>query len=263
MDKRIFIIMLLSFVCIMPASALVGTDGIRAGAYELMKVREKKVVETNTAAFALNLAGHKLSQKEMETIKKCTDAYNEALDSISDAISVAANCYGLFYEVDQALSNVARLRNTVSKCPDNIIAVALSPSRQKMYDLILQDGLDLVSDLPSVLPIKIKINGMEFGGSKIKMGERLLNISRIRERIHKLNHDVSRLTYILTYTTMLDTYYELGGQKMYKTKDIKTIVTLCQQRMYQAEFKAWHKTSGTKNVWVRQLENTANSIFSN
>ncbi|MDD5862592.1 MAG: hypothetical protein PUD15_08600 [Prevotella sp.] len=255
--KKFFITTLLILASIIPSYAVWGTDAARAVAYTYMGKIESSAVYSNAFAYSLNLTGHKLSENKMKTMKWCMDRYNEALDSISDAISVAANCYGLFFEVDKAIDNIAQLRNTTSKNPDNIVAVALSPTRQKMYERVLNDGLDLISDLPMVLPIKLG----KKDGTKMNMGERLMNISKIREKLHNLNKDISRLTYILTYTTMLDTYYELGGQRMYRTKDIKTIVALCKQRWYTAQFDAWHATVGA-NVWVTQLRNQAKIIFS-
>ena len=73
----------------------------------------------------LNLSGHKFLREEVEEITDFQKQFNSYLDSFGDILSIAAETYGIYYEVDQAFKNIKQLKATSSDCPANLIAVAV------------------------------------------------------------------------------------------------------------------------------------------
>ncbi len=54
--------------------------------------------------------------------------FNDYLNSFDDILTVAADIYGIYMEVDEAMKNVKVVKGIVVRQPANVLAVALSQS---------------------------------------------------------------------------------------------------------------------------------------
>ena len=92
------------------AKAWVGGDVIRAGMFYTYAKQAKQTLIAQDAAMTLNLSGHKFLREEVEEITDFQKQFNSYLDSFGDILSIAAETYGIYYEVDQAFKNIKQLK---------------------------------------------------------------------------------------------------------------------------------------------------------
>lgn len=205
----------IAFLCwsfIQPAMAQNGLDPTRATLFAYYQKQAEKVLKAQDVALGMNLTGHKFLSEEVKKTTAFQQELNTYLSSLNDIITVAADLYGVYYEVDQILKNLRYMRKTISSCPGNVIAVALSPSRHNIYQDVIENGVQLAADIKTVL------------SAKNSQAERHITIGTIRKQLRDLNRKIIRFNFLLKYTTIMDAWYEVRGYSSnYHTRSMKQI----------------------------------------
>ena len=194
-----------------------GPDGVRATMFLTYAQQAKVTLIAQDAALNLNLTGHKFLGEEVEKITDFQRQFNNYLNSFGDILSIAAEIYGIYYEVNQALKNIDRLKNTSISCPANLVAVALSERKNNIYVDVIENGIQIVP-----------LSKDKDKNAKMTEKEGIECIGKIRKSLRALNYKMRKMNRLFSYTTLLDSWYELKGNPP-KTRSMREIVTSCHK----------------------------------
>ena len=210
----LFIIVLLSSA----KPAFAGIDPGRVAAIELASDQAKKALKSQEKAQLLMTTGHAWIKEEVEATTDFQREFNDYLDKFHDVLSIAAEIYGIYYEVTQTSKNVKALGEVLSDSPSNALAVAFSTRRNVVYRNIVRTTLDVIMDIRKVC----------FEKSKMTEEEKNKVISSIRPKLRTINKQLRQLTLTLRYTSFLDVWNELMNRAYYLNPATKhDIITRC------------------------------------
>ena len=215
----LFIIVLLSAT----KPAFAGIDPGRVAAIELASDQAKKTLKSQEKAQLLMTTGHAWIKEEVEATTNFQREFNEYLDKFHDVLSIAAEIYGIYYEVTQTSNNVKALGEVLSDSPSNALAVAFSTRRNVVYRNIVRTTLDVIMDIRKVC----------FEKSKMTEEEKNKVISSIRPKLRTINKQLRQLTLTLRYTSFLDVWNELMDRAYYLNPATKhDIITRCRRQWW-------------------------------
>lgn len=215
----LFIIVLLSVA----KPAFAGIDPGRVAAIELASDQAKKALKSQEKAQLLMTTGHAWIKEEVEATTDFQREFNDYLDKFHDVLSIAAEIYGIYYEVTQTSKNVKALGEVLSDSPSNALAVAFSTRRNVVYRNIVHTTLDVIMDIRKVC----------FEKSKMTEEEKNKVISSIRPKLRTINKQLRQLTLTLRYTSFLDVWNELMDRAYYLNPATKhDIITRCRRQWW-------------------------------
>ena len=215
----LFIIVLLSSA----KPAFAGIDPGRVAAIELASDQAKKALKSQEKAQLLMTTGHAWIKEEVEATTDFQREFNDYLDKFHDVLSIAAEIYGIYYEVTQTSKNVKALGEVLSDSPSNALAVAFSTRRNVVYRNIVRTTLDVIMDIRKVC----------FEKSKMTEQEKNKVISSIRPKLRTINKQLRQLTLTLRYTSFLDVWNELMDRAYYLNPATKhDIITRCRRQWW-------------------------------
>lgn len=215
----LFIIVLLSSA----KPAFAGIDPGRVAAIELASDQAKKALKSQEKAQLLMTTGHAWIKEEVEATTDFQREFNDYLDKFHDVLSIAAEIYGIYYEVTQTSKNVRALGEVLSDSPSNALAVAFSTRRNVVYRNIVRTTLDVIMDIRKVC----------FEKSKMTEEEKNKVISSIRPKLRTINKQLRQLTLTLRYTSFLDVWNELMDRAYYLNPATKhDIITRCRRQWW-------------------------------
>lgn len=215
----LFIIVLLSAA----KPAFAGIDPGRVAAIELASDQAKKALKSQEKAQLLMTTGHAWIKEEVEATTDFQREFNDYLDKFHDVLSIAAEIYGIYYEVTQTSKNVKALGEVLSDSPSNALAVAFSTRRNVVYRNIVRTTLDVIMDIRKVC----------FEKSKMTEQEKNKVISSIRPKLRTINKQLRQLTLTLRYTSFLDVWNELMDRAYYLNPATKhDIITRCRRQWW-------------------------------
>ena len=215
----LFIIVLLSAT----KPAFAGIDPGRVAAIELASDQAKKTLKSQEKAQLLMTTGHAWIKEEVEATTDFQREFNDYLDKFHDVLSIAAEIYGIYYEVTQTSKNVKALGEVLSDSPSNALAVAFSTRRNVVYRNIVRTTLDVIMDIRKVC----------FEKSKMTEEEKNKVISSIRPKLRTINKQLRQLTLTLRYTSFLDVWNELIDRAYYLNPATKhDIITRCRRQWW-------------------------------
>lgn len=201
-----------------------GPDPGRAGLFTLYAKKAKKAIAAQDALLAANLTGHKYLKDEVEKITDFQKEFNDYLKGQEDILNMAADIYGIYMEVSEALKNLKVIKGIVVRQPSNVLAVALSESKNNIYHDIIDTGLNVASDIELLIPFRKDPEK----NTKMTQEERLKVMDNIRIKLRSLNRKLRALGRLVCYTTIMDSWYEIRGTgKEYQPKKMRTITRDC------------------------------------
>lgn len=220
MKKTIIIHLLLAWLFLMPSSVYAGFDPTRRAAIELASSQAKKTLEAQVKAQGLMTTGHIWTKEEIEATTEFQREFNTYLDMFHDAIYIAAEVYGIYYEVKQTAKNVKNVNEVLSNSPTNALALAFSTKRSVVYRNIIRNSIDIIMDIRKVT----------IEESKMTEWEKMKVIASIRPKLHKFNKQLQALTLALRYTSFTDVWNELMHRAYRLNPDKKhNIIEECQR----------------------------------
>lgn len=220
MKLKIFILLLMIAVCTPLSSFAQGIDVARAAAIELASKKAKKTLEAEIKAQGLMTAGHEWTKEEIKATTEFQREFNDYLDQMHDAISIAAEIYGIYHEVKKTSKNIRNVSDVLAHSPTNALAVAFSTRRNVVYRNIVQNSLDIIMDIRKVC----------FEEAKMTEQERNKILRSIRPKLRKFNRQLEALGLALRYTSMIDVWNEITGRAYrinHTTK--KDIIARCRK----------------------------------
>lgn len=229
-SKLYFILFMLSSAI---ASLRAQVDPGRVAVIMQYSDKAQKALKAQEAAMAGMTTGHIWLQEEIEATTNFQREFNEYLDNFHDVLSIAAEVYGIYYEVRLTAKVVKELQDVLSVSPSNALAVAFSTRRNVIYRNIVHNGTDLVMDIRTLC----------FGSAKMTEAERIKIISSIRPKLHQMNKQLRVLVIALRYTTFLDVWNEIRDRALdYVTPATKAEIAARCIRDWRNNVKSGMKT---------------------
>ena len=111
---------------------------------------------------------------------------------------MAAEVYGVYYEITRTSKNLKSLSEVVAASPSNVLAVAFSARRGTVYRDLIKASIDIVMDVKKL-----------FDNSKMTEQERNNIVSGVRPKLHRINLKLTQLTFAIRYTSFLDVWNEV------------------------------------------------------
>ena len=180
-------------------SVYAGFDPTRVYAIQQATKSAKKTLEAQELAQGAMTTGHMWTREEVEATTEFQREFNDYLDKFHDAISIAAEVYGIYYEVKQTARNIKNINEVLADSPTNALAVAFSAKRSVVYQNIVRESLDIIMDIRKVTMEESKMTEWE----KVKV------VSSIRPKLRKFNKQLCALTLALRYTSFTDVWKEI------------------------------------------------------
>ena len=200
-----------------------GVDGVRAFTINQASLQAKKTLEAQIKMQELQTAGHMWTREEIEATTEFQKQFNDYLDAFHNSLSIAAEIYGVYYEVTKTSKHVRNLAEVVSSSPSNVLAVAFSARRNVVYTNLIRSSLDIFMDIRKVC----------IESSKMTEQEKNKVISAIRPKLRKINHQLGQLTLALRYTSFLDVWNEIAHRSPRMSRETKTeIITRCRREWW-------------------------------
>ena len=200
-----------------------GYDFGRMYAIEKASRAAKKTLEAQLVAQGLQTTGHIWTKEEIEATTEFQKEFNDYLDSFHNVLSIAAEIYGVYYEVTKTSKHIKNLAEVISSSPSNVLAVAFSTRRNVVYRNLIKSSLDIFMDIRKVC----------FEKSKMTEQERDKIISGIRPKLRKINRQLAQLTLALRYTSFLDVWNEITERAYMINPAAKhDIITRCRRQWW-------------------------------
>ena len=200
-----------------------GIDVGRVAAIELASDQAKKTLEAQLKMQGLETAGHIWTKEEIEATTEFQREFNNYLDAFHNILSIAAEIYGVYYEVTKTTKHIRNLSEVVSSSPSNVLAVAFSTRRNVVYRNLVKSSLDIFMDIRKVC----------LENSKMTEQEKNKVISGIRPKLRKINKQLGQLTLALRYTSFLDVWNEITQRAyMINPATKHDIITRCRREWW-------------------------------
>ena len=224
MKKISILLLLMGAVLLFPSGVYAqGIDVGRVAAIELASSQAKKTIEAQLKMQGLETAGHIWTKEEIEATTEFQREFNNYLDAFHNILTIAAEIYGVYYEVTKTSKHVSNLAEVVSSSPTNVLAVAFSTRRNVVYRNLIKSSLDIFMDIRKVC----------FENSKMTEQEKNKVISGIRPKLRKINHQLAQLTLALRYTSFLDVWNEITQRAyMINPATKHDIITRCRREWW-------------------------------
>ena len=224
MNKIYIVSIIIGIALLLPSGVKAqGIDVGRVAAIELASSQAKKTLEAQIKMQGLETTGHIWTREEIEATTEFQKQFNDYLDAFHNILSIAAEIYGVYYEVTKTSKHVRNLAEVVSSSPSNVLAVAFSARRNVVYTNLIRSSLDIFMDIRKVC----------IESSKMTEQEKNKVISAIRPKLRKINHQLGQLTLALRYTSFLDVWNELTQRAyMINPATKHDIITRCRREWW-------------------------------
>lgn len=153
-----------------------GVDAVRAKIIESTSKLLEKSIEAEIGMQALETTGHVWIRSEVETTTNFQRQFNDYLDTFHNMLSLAAEVYGIYYEITRTSKNLKSLSDVVAASPSNVLAVAFSARRGTVYRDLIKASIDIVMDVKKL-----------FDNSKMTEQERNNIVSGVRPKLHRIS----------------------------------------------------------------------------
>lgn len=184
----------------------IGGDAVLAGEIETFNLSQKKMLEQQNAI--IGLTGEQPAIGAMtDIVNKTADLqknWNDYLSSFHLVVTIAAQTYGFYQEIDHLLANFKDLTTVIESAPANAFAVALKKNRSKIYGEIITETTGIVNDIT-----KLCFGEGESDAPKMTEKERIELIFGIRPKLKEMNYKLKKLALAIRYTSLADVWSDI------------------------------------------------------
>lgn len=189
-----------------------------AARFILCKNSAERALEKQRYAQELVAEGHVFVGREIQATNEYLREFNDYLDKFHDAISLAADLYGIYYEIKRTVNLTKQVSSVLSDAPTNAIAVMLRPNSSGMYGTIINTSIEVAQDIYNACLSKHKRT--EQDRNKI--------LTNVRKKIGEVNRQLTQLVIVLKYTTLEDIWHSIRQRAKYMDRERKhTLIERC------------------------------------
>lgn len=210
MRRAIFIIITLLCIGVKVHAQI---DPTLAGMVLIYTEKAKKTLKNQEKVMLLQTTGHIWTKEEVEAVTDLQREFNDYLDSFRSVISYAAQIYGFYHEITHLTENMGEFTGQLRKSPANVVAVALSTNRNKIYRELIYNSVEIVNDIRTVC----------LSDNKMTEKQQMEIVFGIRPKLQLINRKLRRLTMAVKYTSMGDVWAEITEQERPKANKAEIV----------------------------------------
>ena len=199
MKKSRIIAIIVVIASLLPKAVSAQIDPGRVKVIKTASLVAEKTLKAQIAMQGLQTTGHIWTKEEIEATTNFQKQFNDYLDSFHNILSIAAEIYGVYYEVTKTAKHIKNISKELASGPTNAIAVAFSARRNVVYRNLIRSSLDIFMDIRKVC----------FEKSKMTEQEKNKVVSSIRRKLHKITPQLAQLALTLRCTSFLDVWNEV------------------------------------------------------
>ena len=145
MVKRYLVFYSLTLVSVCVSAQMF--DPVRAGLYSNYDIRMRNQINAQSVAMGTMTFHHKWIQAKENDMKNLQEEFHKYLVSNHNTIAMAAQLYGVFYELTEISKNLRGIANACEESPTNILANAFNKEKRMIVSNIVGKTSDLVYDI--------------------------------------------------------------------------------------------------------------------
>ena len=198
-----------------------GLDPARAGLILDRTNKMKKTIDSQNGRYVFLDVEYEFLALKLENNTNFLREFNEYLNNFHETISIVAEFYGIYYELNQTAKNNKEFHEVISENPENSLAVAMSSNRNVVYKKIIILVVDIASDIRKVC----------LESSKMTEKERMQMFGKIRPKLREFNQLLRRLNLSIQYTNFATVLHGINFRYMHHDKTKRSIILdLCIDR---------------------------------
>ena len=178
------------------------------------KQQMEKALKAEKLAQALMSEGHVFVGREVQATSEFQREFNKYLDSFQGTVAIAAQLFGIYYEMKRTTKIVSQVSSTLASAPANAIAVGFKPRGSGLYTSIINTSLSAAQDLYNACIAK----------QKMTEEERRRILTDCRTKIKRVNSDLNKLLVLLKYTTFEDIWFGIRERAYFLSAERKNAV---------------------------------------
>lgn len=224
--KRLLLFLVMFFSLTLPFKGLGGSflqaqgnDPVLAGMILAYTNKAEKELKQQEQMMLLESTGHLWIKEEVQGVTDLQKEFNSYLDNFHSIISYAAQIYGFYHETDRLIKQLGTFNDQLQHHTSNVLAVALSSNRNKIYRELIMNSVDIVNDIRQLC----------LSDTKMTEKERLEILFSIRPKLKLMNQKLKRLTRAIKYTSLADVWAEIDYNGRSEV-DKPSIVQKCKER---------------------------------
>lgn len=201
-------------------------DPTLAGMVAAYTEKTKKTLKSQEKIMLLQTTGHIWTKEEVEAVTDLQREFNDYLDSFRSVISYAAQIYGFYHEITRLTENMGEFTWQLRKSPANAVAAALSTNRNKIYQELVYNSVEIVNDIRTAC----------LSDNKMTEKQRMEIVFGIRPKLQLMNKKLRRLTMAVKYTSMGDVWAGITEREQPKAN--KTEIARSAMKRWKRSGKA-------------------------
>lgn len=248
-------------VCVMDVNAQNGLDPLRSVLFMRYAEKHDKTLKTLNTRESILDADYFLMNEEININLNFQKEFNDYLDSFHDVISILAEFYGVYYELNISTRMFNDFKDAVAENPEGILAVSISQTTLQRK-LVLEAG-EIVSD------IRLAVVGMstkeaqkssqtdpnwkkKAKNAKMTQAERLQLISKIRKKIRIFNDDMKRLNLLVRHSSLIQVWERIWFRYQDRLKEENRKIRIINERKIDWRINIRNSTRNT-SPWTWKI----------
>lgn len=190
------------------------TDPVRLGMYTYYDLSTRQAMEAQIAIISTMAVQNVWIRDNEDEIVDCKREFDKYLQEMHNAIALAAQIYGSFYEITEMSKNLKNLTEACQVSPTNILANAFKDKKRKIVENIVWTTSDLMKDFRKLISDK----------SRMTEAERLEVIDIARKKMKSINRQLRAMERNIRYYNLCDLWNDImNEERPFRTKTNKEI----------------------------------------
>ena len=177
-------------------------------------------MERQTELLPLLAGTHTATYTQVNATFKAQKQFEEYLDSMRNILGLAAEMFGVVYEIRDCMKNVKLVKDELLQFPEGAIATALSTRRSYILNDMYTECIAIGKDIKAAIDPKKKMTEMD----RIKI------LANIRPKLRMFNKALKKFSFFIHNTRMITLWEEVVGRAGYSGPDRIAILKGCIRR---------------------------------
>ena len=203
------------------------TDFVRAGLYSDYDIRVRNAAKTQSVVLGTMTFHHKWIQDKEDDIADLQKEYHNYLVNMHDNIALAAQLYGVFYELTEISGNLKNIGKACEESPANILANAFNEEKRQIVTNIVSTTTELVFDLKKTYLEKTLMTETE----------RIQLIDDVRTHMKWFNKQLRRIERQIRYYNLCELWNDIRNKEYVFRKKTNAIIAREARDRWQEHYK--------------------------
>lgn len=225
MAKKILIFSLYSLIVLTMSAQ--NTDMARAFKYSVYDIRMRNAATAQSAALATMTYHNKWIKNKEDSIADLQREFHNYLVTIHDSVAMAAQLYGIFYELTEISNNLKNIGKVCEESPTNILATAFKEDKRQIVTNIVSTTTELVFDIKKTYLDKTKMTEKE----------RIQLIDDVRTHMRWINKELKKVERQIRYYNLCDLWNDIRNKEYVFRKKTNAIIAREARDRWQEHYK--------------------------